>query len=87
VHWLIRDVQPGESAAIEIEVDTAVFTFRWRFEEANPGRTRIHQSIVFRGQDCAEYEQAREAFAANLPAGMRKLAAAMEQADGDPASE
>ena len=81
LHWLIREVTPPSAATIEMQLEGATLTFAWRFESIAEGRTRLIQQIVLRGEKANVYlSQARSTFAANLPAGMNKLARAIANA-------
>lgn len=79
--WIVRELAPPEQGRIEMPLGTATLGFHWRFEALEESRTRITQIVSLRG---AAGEPpllaARELFAANLPAGMRKMAEAMARA-------
>ena len=82
IHWAITNVAPGKSATIQMPLPGAVFSSHWRFEPLPCGRTRITQRLEMTGENAGAYEEARAAFSANLPAGMKKIAAAMSEAMG-----
>jgi hypothetical protein len=78
IAWFVREVTPGEGAVIEIPADGAAMWFSWRFEGVGVGRTRITQHVSLRGEKAENYLGFAKMFEANLPGGMRKLAAAIE---------
>jgi hypothetical protein len=81
-HWQIREVHPMESFTLEMPLDGATLSFEWRFEPLPGARTRLTQQIVLEGEKAAAYvEQVRAGFAPNLAAGMKRIAAAMAQAE------
>jgi hypothetical protein len=55
-------------------------SFTWRFEPAGPCKTRITQRIELGGENTAAYSEAQAAFSSNLPDGMKRIAAAMAEA-------
>jgi hypothetical protein len=79
IAWFVREVTPGEGATIEIPADGAAMCFSWRFESVGVGRTRITQHVSLRGEKAENYLGFAKTFEANLPAGMTKLAAAIEK--------
>jgi hypothetical protein len=80
VHWLIRDVTPDEAASIEIPVDGAALAFEWRFAALADGRTRLTQRVMLRGEKADAYLEYAKIYAANLPAGMKRMAALIAEA-------
>jgi hypothetical protein len=56
-------------------------SFEWRFEGIADGRTRITQRIELTGENAGAYLEAGAAFRANLPDGMKKIAAVMAHAE------
>ena len=71
-----------KSYTLEMALDRAALSFEWRFDELADGRTRLTQHIVLNGENSAAHVlQVQSAFAANLAAGMNKIAAAIEQAE------
>jgi Polyketide cyclase / dehydrase and lipid transport len=78
--WFIRNVTPGEAATIEIPVNGAAMSFEWRFAPLAGGRTRITQRVALRGEKSDAYLEHAKIFAANLPEGMKKMAAAIARA-------
>ena len=82
LHWRIREVRPGKSFVLEMQLDRAMLTFEWRFDDLSGHRTKLTQSIVLSGDNAGAYaEQVEGGFGPNLPDGMRKLAAEMAAAE------
>ena len=79
--WVIAEMDPGKSAAITMQLDRAEMRFHWRFEGLSERRTRLTQSIALTGENAGAYQEAASVFAANLPGGMKKMAAAMAEAE------
>ena len=80
--WHIREISPINSYTLEMALDRAALSFEWRFDELADGRTRLTQHIVLNGENSAAHVlQVQSAFAANLAAGMNKIAAAIERAE------
>ena len=78
VRWCIRDVQPGHSYVVETQLDEATLAFEWRFDAVSDRRTRLTQRIVLSGDNAAAHaEGVRVGFGSNLPAGMKRIAAAI----------
>jgi hypothetical protein len=77
LRWFVRSVTPGEAATIEIPVEGAAMSFEWRFAPLPDGRTRITQRVALRGEKADAYLEHAKVFAANLPDGMKKMAAAI----------
>ena len=82
IHWIIREVTPGKAATIEIPVDGGAVAFEWKFAGLADGRTRLTQRMVLRGEKAAAYLEHAKIFAANIPGGMKKMAAAVASAAG-----
>jgi hypothetical protein len=80
-HWVIEAVDSGKSAKISLPLDRAVFSFEWRFEGLSDCLTKITRRIGVIGENAEAYEAAQSAFSENLPAGMKRIAAAMAQAE------
>jgi len=67
---------------IEALLDRASLSFEWRFVGLADGRTRLTQRIALEGENAAAYvEQVQAGFTASLPAGMRRIAAAIARAE------
>jgi Polyketide cyclase / dehydrase and lipid transport len=80
IDWLVRDVEPGEAATIEIPVDGAVMSFSWRFTGVGDKRTRITQTVMLHGEKADAYLEAAKTLTANIPNGLKKFAAAITSA-------
>jgi hypothetical protein len=82
LHWFIREVQPGKSFIIEMQLDRATLSFEWRFEALSEHRTKLAQRIVLSGDNAAAYAgQVEAGFGSNLPSGMNRIAAEMAAAE------
>jgi hypothetical protein len=82
LHWRIRDVLPGKSFVLELQLDRAMLTFEWRFDGLPGQRTRLTQHIVLSGDNAGAYlEQVEVGFGQNLSDGMRRIAAEMAAAE------
>jgi hypothetical protein len=82
LHWRIREVRPGESFVLEMQLDRATLSFEWRFDELPGERTKLTQHVVLSGENAGAYAAQVEAgFGANLPDGMRRIAAEMTAAE------
>src|SRR5215475_356286 len=46
LHSVIRGVEAGRAATIELGLPNAAFCFHWRFEDLEDKRTRISQRLV-----------------------------------------
>jgi hypothetical protein len=80
IHWIIRELTPGQAATIQIPLEGATLTLEWKFTALAEGRTRLTQRVVLRGQKADTYLEQAKMYAANLPGGMKKIAAAMASA-------
>jgi hypothetical protein len=79
---VIRDLQPEREATIEMQLPDAILSFRWKFEKLTGDRTRITQGLVLSGANAKSFVAQATAMEASLPDGMRKVAAAIERAQG-----
>jgi hypothetical protein len=78
LRWQIRDVRPGRSFTIEMQLDRATLSFEWRFDAVSERQTRLWQRIELVGDNGAAYApQVRAAFGSSLPDGMNRIAAAL----------
>ena len=85
VAWRIQDVLPGKSATIVIPLNRATLSTTWSFHAVADSRTNLTQHLVLSGENATAYvEQVRAGFGANLPEGMKKVAAAMARAAARP---
>jgi hypothetical protein len=81
IYWKIAEVQDGESAVIEIAVPGAVAKFHWRFTPIENG-TRITQRITMEGDQVDDYAKTIGVqLEKELPAGMQRIARAIETAN------
>ena len=87
IHWNIRDVQPGKSFIVEMQLDRASLSFEWRFDALSEHRTRLTQVIVLSGDNAPAYAvQVEAGFGSNLSDGMKRIAAEMSAAEEYPRS-
>jgi hypothetical protein len=88
-HSIIRHVEPGRAATIEMQLPDGVLCSHWDFEDLTENRTRITQRLVLSATDAALVTQAR-LLEQTVPAGMNKLVADIQGAQqaltarGDP---
>lgn len=81
IEWRIAEAEMPR-AVIEFPLTGAVGRFAWSFEDVG-GRTRITQRCTLEGEQARGYADAiASSLEAGIPAGMRKLCAAMESAAG-----
>jgi hypothetical protein len=81
LRWRIREIRPGESFLLEMELDRATLSFEWRFEDLPGPRTKLTQRITLEGDNAVAYAAQVEAgFGPNLPDAMQRLAAEMAAA-------
>jgi 16S rRNA (guanine(966)-N(2))-methyltransferase RsmD len=80
--WSLRDVRPPETYTVDAAIaEGATLSCTWRFDPADPGRTRLTQTLVLSGENAAACrDQVAEAFTANLAPGMSRIAAAIAKA-------
>ena len=78
LYWSIREVRPGRSFILELQLDKATLTFEWLFDALSEHRTRLTQKIVLSGDNAAAYaEQVEAGFSPTLAEGMRRIATEM----------
>ena len=81
LRWQIRDVQPGKSFTIEMQLDRAILSFQWGFEAVSERQTMIWQRILLTGDNGAAYvPQVQATFGSNLADGMNRIANALSAA-------
>ena len=81
IHWRIRDITPGKSFTLEMQLDGATLTFEWILEAVSGHRTRLTQRIVLSGVNAQSYAAQVEAgFGPTLADGMKRVAAEMTSA-------
>jgi len=84
IEWRIAEVTPPKQAVLEFPAPGAAAYFLWTFEPSRTG-TRITQLASLSGERASYYaETFGPSLEAGLPAGMRKLCQAMEQAAREP---
>jgi hypothetical protein len=83
LHWIIRDVAAPVRATIEMPLAEGAFLlFAWRFDAAVNARTRLTRRILLVGEKADDFlAQAKAAFSTAPADGMKKLAAAMAEAE------
>jgi hypothetical protein len=83
LYWVIREVTAPNSATIELSVREGVSVlFKWRVDGLDDGRTRLTQRIMLAGEKADAFlDQAKAAFSTSPADGMRRLAAAMAEAE------
>jgi hypothetical protein len=81
-HWCIREVRPGKSFLIEMQLDQATLCFLWLFDGLSERRTRVTQRIELSGSNAGAYaRQVQAGFGSNLSDGMQRLSAEMVAAE------
>ena len=80
LHSIIRDVHPERDAIIEMQLEDAVLSFHWRFEELSKERPRITQRLALRGTNAKSFLAQLSVFEQSIPDGMKKVVAAIEGA-------
>jgi hypothetical protein len=83
LHWIIREVTPPVGATIEMRIAEGAFLlFAWRIDAVANARTRLTQRIILAGEKADIFlSQVKAAFSTAPAAGMKRLAAAMEEAE------
>jgi hypothetical protein len=80
VAWRLEDVREGRSAAVVIHVRGAAIRFAWRFEDHGIGSVRMTQRVSIEGEHAQKYiSDAAPELERGMPAGMKRLADAMEE--------
>ena len=79
LHSVIRYVEPGYAATIEMQLPDGVLSFSWTFEDLPETRSRITQRLVLSTASPALVAQAR-VLEQTVPQGMSKLIASIEEA-------
>jgi hypothetical protein len=82
LYSVIRDLQPEREATIEMQLPDAILSFHWKFEKLTEDRTRLTQGLVLSGANAKSFVAQATAMEARVPDGMRKVAAAIERAQG-----
>jgi hypothetical protein len=80
VQWLLEDVHHGRSAVVVIHLSGAALRFAWRFEDCGVRSVRMRQRVSIEGEHAKDYiSRVAPELEKGMPAGMRRLADAMEQ--------
>jgi hypothetical protein len=79
LHSLIRYVEPGYAATIEMQLPDGVLSSNWTFEDLPETGSRITQRLVLSTASPALVAQAR-VLEQTVPQGMSKLIASIEEA-------
>jgi hypothetical protein len=79
MHSLIRYVDPGQAATIEMQLPDGTLSFHWPFEDLSKMRTRITQRLALLTTNADLVVQA-SLLVQSVPEGMSKLIAAIEEA-------
>jgi hypothetical protein len=77
---LLREVDPGRGATIEMELPGAILYFVWIFEEASARRTRITQRLALSGEAAGSLVGQARVMEQSVPDGMKRISAAIERA-------
>lgn len=82
VRWVLKEVDDGEEAIIEMALADATLRFHWRFEDVAGGGTRITQRVTLTGANADTLaRQAAPEFERGIPQGMERLAAEVRLAE------
>jgi hypothetical protein len=79
LHSVIRHVEPGCAATIEMQLPQGVISFSWNFEDLSETRSRVTQRLALSTESDALVTQA-SVLEQTVPQGMNKLIAAIEDA-------
>jgi hypothetical protein len=79
LHSVIRSVEPGCAATIEMQLPYGILSFHWTFEDLSETRSRITQRLVLSTESAALLAQA-STLEQSVPQGMNKLIAGIEDA-------
>jgi hypothetical protein len=80
VQWHLQDVHDGRSAVVVIHLSGAAVRFAWRFEDRGFRSVCMTQRVSIQGERAQHYiSTAATALEKGMPAGMSRLAEAMEQ--------
>ncbi|MFP5264403.1 MAG: SRPBCC family protein [Blastocatellia bacterium] len=82
MRWVLKEVEAGEQAIIEVALDGATLRFHWRFEDIDGGGTRITQRVSLSGANAELVaRQAAPEFQRGIPQGMERLATEVKLAE------
>lgn len=79
---VIRNVETGHAATIELGLPNATFCFHWRFEDLPEGRTRIYQRLALSGEDAGLFVEQAKVMGQTAPDGVKRLVETMERTRG-----
>jgi hypothetical protein len=79
LHSVIRYIEPGYAATIEMQLSDGVVSFNWTFEDLSETTSRITQRLVLSTANPALVAQA-SVLEQTVPQGMSKLIASIEEA-------
>ena len=77
---VIREVEPGTAALIEMDVAGATVEFRWKFGELARERTKVTQQITLSGKGAEGITGQARMLEQSVPDGMKRIAGRMELA-------
>ena len=77
--WTITQLEPEQSAIIEMPVAGAIFVNEMRMESLSPQHTRITQRLSLGGEKAQELAGAMGMFETSAPQGLAKLARTIEE--------
>ena len=80
LHSVVRDLKANREATIEMQLPDAILSFQWVFEDLCEDRTRITQRLVLTGPNAKSFVAQANMLEQSAPAGMKKLAEAIERA-------
>lgn len=80
LHSVIRYVLPDSEAIIDLQLPETILTFHWALESLSDVRTRITQHLELSGANAPSLVAQARMMEQTTPAGMKKLAAAIEEA-------
>jgi|SRR5215831_1749942 len=76
--WILSEVEPGKRAVIEIQLPGAVARFVWTFRDSDSGGAMLTQDVELVGENAKQYAAGAKELEQTIPAGMIKLAGAIE---------
>jgi hypothetical protein len=77
--WVLSEVEPGKRAIIELAIPGAVVRFVWTFADINSGGAILTQAVELVGEGVEQYAAGMQQLEENIPAGMAKLASAIDR--------
>lgn len=79
LHSVLRDVQSGQHATVEMELPDALLRFHWTFVEVAAAHSQITQSLILEGPNARAFVEQARALEQSVPQGMAKLVALIER--------